>query len=164
MEIASLFVNVLAGVIFLALLWFAIFLILPVASIAGTESSQKARGWNLLFLLIMGFIPFWLVKGFSFVRDVLRGEALHASYWAESWNISLTIAGVGNAIWVGASWFLYLLGLVALGVFAFFSLAGFHDARSRQTKVLTIGLFGFAAYLGYLWGRSGKEWLVSLFI
>lgn len=159
----ELLTNLLAGAVFLGVLWLALFLILPVASIAGTSKPEQARPWNRLFLVLLGFIPLWLVKGFGFVRSLFRGEVFESAYWADAWNFSFTLVGVGGALWSVMAWALYLVGLVILGVVGFFLLTGVHGASSKGERLLMFGVFAGVASLGYLWGSSGRQWLVSWF-
>lgn len=164
----DILVNLIAGASFLAILGAALFLLLPVMSIAGDSPNKGAKGWTYLFLILVGFIPLWLIKGFSFVRSVLRGEVFDADYWAGAWDFSLSIAGVGNTIWVGISWCIYLLGLVVLGFLGLLTLGEAmkhaYPKDSRLETILKFGAFSVIAFLGYLWGRSGKEWLISWFV
>jgi hypothetical protein len=158
----------IAGVIFIAILGLSLFLLLPVMSIAGDAPNKKTKGWTYLFLILVGFIPLWLVKGFSFARSVLKGEAFQADYWGGVWDFSFSIAGVGNTVWVAISWLFYLLGLIVLGFLALMMLGeamkNTYPENSRKEKLLKFAAFGVIAYLGYLWGSSGKEWLISWFI
>lgn len=163
MDFFELLTNLLAGAVFLGVLWLGLFLLLPVASIAGTSKPEDSRPWNYFFLVLMGFIPLWLVKGFGFVRALFRGEVFEAAYWADAWTFSFTLVGVGSALWSVVAWGIYLLGLVILGIACFFLLSGIRGGTSKGEQLLMFGLFGVVAFLGYLWGSSGRQWLVSWF-
>lgn len=160
MDLSSLFINVLAAALFLAVIGLCIFLILPVASIA---ANAKEKAWTLAVFAILGFIPFWLANGFGFLQDLFRGNVFQAAYWESGWHFTVSLAAIGTSIWVAVSWLLYWLGLCFMGLLTIVALGSAMGPKSVPVRIGVFGLFCLTAYSGYLWGHSGKEWLISIF-
>jgi hypothetical protein len=174
MELGTVFVYVLSGVAFLAVLWLCIFLLLPVGSIAAND---KGKGWTVAFLSLLAFIVYWAFNGFSFLHDVFAGQVFQSGYWSASREVELSPTGIGRFLWIGVVWVIYLLGMYVLGLFALFTLSGFFDNYSRQfgtaahgavperiKKAVFVPLFLLVGYLGYLWVGNGKDWLLGFFL
>lgn len=152
-------VNLLAGAVFLAVLWGCVFLLLPVASIAGTE---KGKGWSWAFLGLLAFMAIWVLDGFSFMQAVLTGAAFHAEYWTSAPAAEPSGGGFLHIVGVVVSWAVYLVVMAVLAFVAFLALSEV-GRSSRGIKLLPLGVFALLALLGYLWARGGKAWLMSFF-
>jgi hypothetical protein len=156
----GLLVNLLAGAIFLAVLGGCVFLLLPVASIAGTE---KGKGWSWAFLGLLAFMAIWVLDGFSFTQAVLTGAAFHAEYWTSPPAAESSGGGVLHLVGVVVSWTVYLVVMALLAFVTFLALSEVGRASSGGVKVLPLGVFAVLAFLAYLWAQGGKAWLMSFF-
>lgn len=155
----GLLVNVLSGAVFLAVLWGCVFLLLPVASIAG---NAKGQGWSLAFLGLLAFMAYWAFNGFPFMQDVLTGAVFHAGYWSASRDAGVAAGGFGRGLWTFISWILYIVVTALLAFVTFLAFSEVSGSSSRK-KAIAFGVFALLAFLGYLWVRGGRAWLMSIF-
>ncbi len=159
MTLGSLFVDVVSAVLFLAVLWGGVFLILPVASIA---ANAKERAPTLVFFGLMAFNLYWVFNGYSFLQDVFAGRIFEAGYWLPNWEIDLSLASAGHSLWSAVSWIAYLIGLGVLGYIVLLALSAVTES-TKGKRLFPLAVFAGMAFLAYLWVSGGRSWLMSFF-
>lgn len=160
MTLGGLLIDVVSTVLFLAVLWGGVFLILPVASMA---ANAKERAPTLVFFCLMAFDLYWVFNGFGFVQDVLTGQAFQADYWTTAWSFDLSLAAAGRSLWGMVTWATYLVILGVLGYVVLLTLGAVTES-ARGKRLFPLAVFAGAAFLGYLWVQGGRAWLMSLFV
>ena len=157
MTLDGLLLDVVSAVLFLAVLWAGVFLILPVASMAA-NAKERAPTWA--FFGLMAFDLYWVFNGYGLLQDVFAGRAFESVYW--SWDLDLSLAGAGRSLWALVSWAAYLAVLGFLGFVVLASLSGV-TGSARGRRLFPLAVFAGLACLGYLWARGGRGWLMALF-
>lgn len=160
MTLGGLFVDVVSAVLFLAVLWGGVFLILPVASIA---ANAKERAPTLVFFGLIAFNLYWVFNGYGFLQDMFAGQVFQADYWLPAWAFDLSLAAAGRSLWGMVSWVAYLVILGVLGYAVLLTLGAVTES-ARGKRLFPLAVFAGMAFLGYLWVRGGKDWLMSFFI
>ena len=157
MTFSGLVLDAVSAVLFLAVLWGGVFLILPVASMA---ANARKPALTLAFFGLMAFDLFWVFNGFGLIQDLLTGGVLESAYW--SWDLDLSLAGAGRSLWALVSWAAYLAVLGFLGFIVLASLSGV-TGSARGRRLFPLAVFAGLACLGYLWARGGRAWLMAFF-
>lgn len=159
MTLGGLLIDIVSAVLFLAVLWGGVFLILPVASIA---ANAKARAPTFAFFGLMAFDLYWVFNGYGFLRDMFAGQVFQADYWRPAWEFDLNLAAAGRSLWGVVSWAAYLVILSVLGYAVLLTLGAVTES-ARGKRLFPLAVFAAAAFLGYLWVRGGRAWLMALF-
>ena len=157
MTFSGLVLDAVSAVLFLAVLWGGVFLILPLASMAA-NAKQRAPTWG--FFGLMAFDLYWVFNGFGLLQDVFAGRVFESAYW--SWNLELSLAGAGRSVWAAVSWVAYLIVLGLLGFVGLAALSGV-TGSARGRRLFPLAAFACLACLAYLWARGGRAWLMAFF-
>lgn len=160
MTLGGLLIDVVAAGLFLVVLWGCVFLILPVASIA---ANARKPALILAFFGLMAFDLYWVFNGFGLVQDLLTGQAFQADYWLPAWDFDLSLAAAGRSLWILVSWGAYLVILGLLGYVVLLTLGAVTES-ARGQRLFSLVVFAVTAFLGYLWVRGGRAWLMSFFL
>ena len=159
MTFSGLVLDAVSAVLFLAVLWGGVFLILPVASMA---ANARKPALTLAFFGLMAFDLFWVFNGFGLIQDLLTGQAFETAYWTAAWSFDLSLAATGRFFWSAVSWGAYLIGLGVLGYIVLISLSAVTDSP-RGKRLFPLAVFAVLAALGYFWARGGRDGLMGLF-